>query len=507
MSEINFKNRSLFHGDNLHFLRGMNSETIDLVATDPPFNKNRDFHATPDSLSAGASFQDRWSWRDDIHDEWVIQIQRDHYETWHVINAAKNVYGYDMAAFLCWLGVRLLEMHRILKPTGSIYIHIDHTAHAWVKALMDAIFGQHNFRNEIVWRRMGAHNDYSQGARHFGRIHDTLLRYSKGKNPTWNVVHEPYSKEYIKKTYNYKDSDGRRYQIQPLHAAKPGGDTSYEWKGRKPPPGRYWAYSKANMERMDAEGRIHYSKTGNPSYKIYLDESKGRTLQDLWDDIPAVYRKRNENTGYPTQKPLALYERIVKASSNTGDWVLDPFCGCATTPVAAERQGRNWVGIDIWDKAHEIVLERLEANRQLLSDPDPKIFYSTTPPVRTDRGDPAVLYLQTPTGKAGAKYPAPRSQHSRLVADIGPFCQGCGRDYNFDPRVLEVDHVMPRSDGGTDAYENLTLLCPPCNKDKRDRLTLSGLQEVNRQNGHLTTDRDINIRRGRATIKKRKRRR
>ena len=185
MAEPNFQNRALYHGDNLDFLRGMNSESIHLIATDPPFNKSRDFHATPDSLAAGASFQDRWSWRDDIHDEWLIDIQSDYPEVWSVINTAKQVYGDDMAAFLCWLGVRLLEMHRVLRDDGSLYLHIDHTAHAYVKTLMDAVFGKSNFRNEIVW-------DYSfqidgLASLSLMRKHDTLLYYVKSKNANFSM--------------------------------------------------------------------------------------------------------------------------------------------------------------------------------------------------------------------------------------------------------------------------------------------------------------------------------
>ncbi len=171
MPDQNFANRTLYHGDNLDFLRGMNSGTVNLIATDPPFNKSRDFHATPDSLAAGAQFQDRWSWHTDIHDDWLIQIQRDEPEVWHVITAAKEVYGDDMAAFLCWLGVRLLEMHRILADDGSLYLHIDDTAHAWVKCLLDAIFGRDNFRSQILWKRTSAHSDGRQGRKQHGRVH------------------------------------------------------------------------------------------------------------------------------------------------------------------------------------------------------------------------------------------------------------------------------------------------------------------------------------------------
>ncbi len=496
MADPNFYNRTLYHGDNLDFLRGMNSGTVHLIATDPPFNKSKDFHATPDSLAAGASFQDRWSWRDDIHDDWLMQIQRNEPEVWSVITTAKNVYGDDMAAFLCWLGVRLLEMHRILREDGSIYLHIDHTAHAWGKCLMDAIFGRRNFRNEIVWQRTNAHGDTTQGATHFGRVHDLILRYSKGPSVTWNTQYIDYDPDYAKNFYRMVESEtGRRFQAVDLTAQKPGGDTSYEWKGVRPYTGRFWAYSKAKMEEFDRQGRLYYTRTGRPRLKYYLDEMPGKPVQDIWDDISHALGA--QRTGYPTQKPLALYERIIAASSNPGDWVLDPFCGCATTPVAAEKLGRQWVGMDIWDGAHTIVLQRMEDNRQLLAEPDPQIYYKTTPPVRTDTGEEAVLYLRTPTGRA-PRYPAPRTQHYKLLTDIGAYCQGCGRDYSFDPRVLEVDHIRPKSDGGSDAYDNLTLLCPPCNKEKRDHMTLTGLQAENRKNGHLLEANEKNLRHGRA---------
>ena len=193
MADLNFRNRTLYHGDNLDFLRGMNSETVHLIATDPPFNKSRDFHATPDSLARGANFQDRWSWRDDIHDEWLLEIQRDHPDVWSVINTAKRVYGDDMGAFLCFMGVRLLEMHRVLRDDGSLYLHIDHTAHAYVKALLDAIFRHRNFRNEIVWAYTGPSNTQ----RWFPRKHDTILFYVKSDGASFNRddVRVPYHAE------------------------------------------------------------------------------------------------------------------------------------------------------------------------------------------------------------------------------------------------------------------------------------------------------------------------
>ena len=245
--------------------------------------------------------------------------------------------------------------------------------------------------------------------------------------------------------------------------------------------------------------------------------TRGQIPTNLWADIGNVSAQSNERLGYPTQKPLALYERIIEASSNPGDFVLDPFCGCATTPIAAERLGRQWVGMDIWDNAYKMVLDRLESEGLAVPYEDDDRYrshlltfgavnYTTKPAVRTDDGEEAVLYLQTPTARE-RRYPLPRSQHGKLLVDIGPFCQGCGRNYGFDPRVLEVDHIRPRSDGGSDAYDNLTLLCPPDNKEKRDRMTLTGLQDYNRRNGHLTQENERNIRHGRASRPKPRRRR
>ena len=437
----NFPNRILYHGDNLDFLRGMNSETVHLIATDPPFNKNKDFHATPDSLASGAKFDDRWSWRKHLHDDWISSISNDYPEVWQVIMAAKNVWGDDMGAFLCWLGVRLLEMRRILRNDGSLYLHIDHSAHAWTKCLLDAVFGRKHFRNEIVWC-------YSGGGipkKDYPRKHDSILRYTKSRvSRDWifNVERKPY---------------------------------------------------KENTQQVG----IHSTYSG-PDNEI--DLARGTPVTDWWTDIPTVTGWNPEDMGYPTQKPLGLYERIIKASSQPGDIVLDPFCGCATTPIAAERLGRQWVGMDLWDGAYDLIAQRISDSRQLLADIPPDVTYSTTPPQRTDGRETAALPLATPSrgrGK-GKSYPAPRSQHAQLLTDAGAFCQGCGQDYRFDPRVLEVDHRQPKADGGTDAYENLTLLCPPCNKEKRDRLTLTGLQEFNRKNGYLKAENEGNIRHGRA---------
>ena len=494
MPERNFSNRTLYHGDNLDFLRGINSRTVNLIATDPPFNKGRDFHATPDSTAKDAKFQDRWRWDEDIHDDWLIAIQRDQPEVWAVITAAKVAYGDDMAAYLCWLTVRLLEMHRVLTDDGSLYLHMDDTAGAWGKCLLDAIFGRANFRNAVIWKRTRRGFKGSQfKAKRYNSNTDTILFYGKTDAAFFDQtrVLEPYEPDYMN-AFRYADEQGRYYLDLAYNrpSASPRPNLCYEYRGFTPPHASGWKVGLTRMQELDAAGELVIEDC-NLWRKIR--PKGGRIRNTLWDDINET--RGNEDTGYPTQKPLPLYERIILASSNPGDMVLDPFCGCATTPIAAERQGRQWVGMDIWDGAHEQVIQRLQLNRQLLAHPRQQIVYATSPPERTDGGEPATLVLRTPTGRA-QRLPPPRTHHGRLLADIGPFCQGCGADYQFDTRVLEVDHINPRSQGGTDAYENLTLLCPPCNKEKRDRYTLIGLQQFNRENGYMKNEN--NLRMGRA---------
>ena len=432
MGAPNFANRTLYHGDNLPFLRGMNSETVQLIATDPPFNKNKDFAASPTALAAGARFEDRWRWEADVHQEWIDAIKDDWPAVWLVIEASRAASGDDMGAYLAWLGVRLMEMHRILRQDGTLYLHIDHTAHAWVKVLLDAIFGRKNFRNELVWC-------YSGGGiprRDFPRKHDTLLRYTKSDDFTFHVERKPYKEN---------------TQQVGKHSTYSGGDD--------------------------------------------IDLERGTPVTDWWTDIPTVTGWNTERTGYPTQKPLALYERIIKASSDEGDVVLDPFCGCATTPVAAERLNRQWVGIDYWDEAHQIVLDRLEGEGLAAPEGDTggrlltfgQIGYSTAAPVRTDDGDTAAPLLKTK--KKRSKEPlGPRMTRAEMVAILieenGLVCAGCDTEFK-DPLYLELDHNTPRSDGGLNHISNRLLLCGPCNRIKSNKLTLSGLRAKNKRRGRM----------------------
>ena len=427
MSELNCKNRTLFHGDNLKFLRALNSESVDLIATDPPFNKGKDFHATPDSLAAGAKFQDRWSWERDVHEEWLDQITDDHPDLMAVIQNSRKTYGDDMGAFLCFMAVRLLAMRRVLKPTGSIYLHCDPTASHYLKMIMDAVFGKKQFRNEIVW---GYPASPSRSTRDFPRKHDIVLRYVISNDFVFN-------------------SDAVRVP-----------------------------YSEASMHRIKYAANASTVMSGT---KIKLHE-KGKVPPTLWSDIPQAYRKRQEATGFPTQKPLALYERMIQASSDRGGVVLDPFCGCATTLVAAERLGRQWVGIDIWQGAHEIVVDRLEREVGIFA----KVTYTKDVPVRTDSGETDAPYLRV---KERVKEPegarmSRAEMYDFLLTQYGSKCQGCDRDFD-DQRYLELDHNTPRADGGINHISNRILLCSPCNRLKSNTLTLSGLRRENKKQGFM----------------------
>ena len=453
MGTPNWSNRTLFHGDNLGFLRAMNSESVDLVATDPPFNKNKDFHATPDSLAAGAKFQDRWSWEDDVHPEWLDQIKDDHPALWEVIDAANAVYmrptkknlqrprdevGSDMGAFLCFMAVRLLEMRRVLKPCGSIYLHCDPTASHYLKAIMDGIFGRSAFRNEIVWH----YRRWTGKSKQFQKLHDVVLFYSRSNDYVFNQL--------------------------------------------------YTDYTVGSKERKK-QGVLHRFKDGAEPHLVSVGEvdKNGVPENAVWH-IPFIAPSAKERVGYPTQKPLALYERMILTSSNEGDIVLDPFAGCATTLVSAEREGRQWIGIDIWDDAKAVVLARMEQERLVLPEAErgdlftEEIHFTDDPPVRDDDGLPSAPFLRPkvrvfePSGPKMSR----AAMYKHLLSQHGPKCQGCDRKFD-DPRYLQLDHNTPRSDGGLNHISNRILLCGPCNNLKSDIYTLKGLRRENKKHGYM----------------------
>ena len=488
MTEPNWENRTLFHGDNLDFMRAMNSESVDLIATDPPFNKGKDFHATPDSLAAGASFQDRWSWEQDVHQEWVDQITDDHPRLMEAIESAIHAHSDGMGAYMCFMAVRLLAMRRILKPTGSIYLHCDPTASHYLKAVMDAIFGWQNFRDEIVWRRNESGAKGSQhSAKRWGNNVDHLLFYAKWKQSKFEPrIIRDLTELDIMRMFPKIDDKGQRYNTKmtawcsPSMGARP--NLCYEFRGHTPPYPSGWRLGQKRMEEEYQKGNIivRNDKLERRSYaKDYLGVSPG----NLWADAALLLGAQSvERTGYPTQKPLSLYERIIKSSSNEGDIVLDPFAGCATTCVAAERLNRQWAGIDIWEKAHEVVIQRLHDEVGLFGE----VHYTQDLPIRTDEGDTAAPYL-----KVKKSIPEPPGQkmsraemYDILLSQQGIKCQGCDRKFD-DSRYLELDHNTPRSDGGINHLSNRILLCGPCNRLKSNTFTLTGLRRKNKKLGYM----------------------
>ena len=450
MAEPNWQNRTLFHGDNLVFLRAMNSESVDLIATDPPFKKDRDFHAVPDSLAAGAKFEDRWSWAKDVHDEWVDQITDDWPKLMEAIESARYAHSDGMGAFMCFMAVRLLEMRRVLKPAGSIYLHCDHTASHYLKAVMDAIFGRQRFRNEIIWHYSGWNRKLKH---HFNARHDSILFYTKTQKSFFNSYSTPWASvaEYVKvrKQKIRTDENGRQYVLSDAGSGK-------------------------RVKRFLTEAMAY-----------------GKPVSNVWV-IDKLNNSATENTGYPTQKPLPLYERIIQASTPPRGVVLDPFAGCATTLVAAEQGGFQWVGIDIWKRVHDVIIRRLELEGLLGNFRLGDIHFTEQPPARTDDGQIAAPYMKRVRRVQHVAEPADRFKTRKqkleyLLKVHGPVCAGCDRRFD-DPRYLELDHNAPRSTGGLNHTSNRILLCGPCNKLKSDVYTLKGLRKQNARLGYMAKD-------------------
>ena len=463
MAEPNFSNRTVWVGDNLHVMRGINSECIDLIYLDPPFNSNQDYAAPIGSIAAGAAFKDTWTLSDiDVHEHGELADRNP--AAYSVIEAARNASGKSMMSYLIMMAVRLIEMERVLKPSGSIYLHCDSTAGHYLKLLMDSVFGYANFRNHINWKRTSVHNS----AKRWGPNLDSILFYTKSDSFTWNKVYQPYDQEYIDRFYRYEDAIGR-FRVGDLTGAGiRHGDSGKAWRGVDPSlKGRHWAvpmkilekaYPNRDLSRLSTQERldvldeaslVYWPKKGTvPALKRYLDLTKGVPLQELVADIKPIGSHAKERTGYPTQKPIALLDRIIEASSKEGDIVFDPFCGCATTLVAADRLERQWAGIDLSPLAVKLVNERISEDRGALWGGANVVDRL---PKRTDLG----------------QLPNYRTHRHRLYGEQEGVCLGC--DTHFPFKVMEVDHVLPKSRGGTDHIENLQLLCSHCNRSKGNR--------------------------------------
>jgi DNA modification methylase len=326
-----FRANTIYCGDCLEVLRKFPAQCADLLYADPPFFSEEGYEILWHDGFERRAFEDRWKGG--------------------ILN------------YVAWMEPRLMECFRVLKPAGSLYLHCDPHADAHLRLTLDKIFGARNFRNEIIWQRTTAHPNVG---RSYGRLHDVLLFYTKSDTYAWNTQHTPYTDEHVLSSYRFVEpATGRRYALRDLTASVYHASSGqiYEWKGKKPPASRVWAYAKAEMEKLEREGRIWYSSKDYPRLKLYLDEKPGVPLQDIWTDIRPIQSQASERQGYPTQKPEALLERIIKSSSNPTDLVLDPFCGCGTAIAVAHKLGRRWVGVDISPTACNLMMQRMSKLR------------------------------------------------------------------------------------------------------------------------------------------------
>lgn len=384
----------LYFGNNFDWLQLLEPESVDLVYLDPPFNSKAQYnllYETPDNERETAQqtvFKDTWHWEREAEFcyKQCLAAGGNVTSLMKALNSALK--RSDTMAYLAMMAARLILIRRVMKPTASLYLHCDPTASHYLKIILDAIFGTVNFRSEISWRRTSAHNDAKQGSRQYGNVRDVILFYTVSDHRTWNWQYTPYTEDYLASEYKHESSLGN-YKETDVTAAKPGGDTSYIWRvkrrrnnpnrwipdfdnehltpksgweynGVPPYKGRYWAYSKANLRKFWEKGILIHRSTGMPRLMQFADEMPGVPLQNDWQDIPPA--PRSEAMGYPTQKPLALLRRIIESSSNRGDLILDPFCGCGTTVHAATELGRRWIGIDVSYYAVRLIRRRLKAN-------------------------------------------------------------------------------------------------------------------------------------------------
>jgi site-specific DNA-methyltransferase (adenine-specific) len=394
MTEQKFTN-TLYTNDNLFILNGMNSNLVDLIYLDPPFNSKRFYSAPIGSKAAGSSFKDMWTW-EDVNEAYLEILAEKYPALTEFIASIGVIHSEAMKSYLTYMAQRIIEMHRVLKDTGSLYLHCDTTASHYLKIVLDEIFGKNNFRNEIVWSYQGTADPKT----HFKRKHDIILFYSKSKKTFFSDTgSSEIISHFSKSKFTKKDENGYYKEIK------------------------------------HKDGQV---------YKQYLRQMQRK--RDVWE-IPIINAMSKERTGYPTQKPLALLQWIILASSKEGDIVLDPFCGCATTCVAAQQLNRKWIGIDIEKHAVNILIERLSDDAGMFKD-----FINTTiVPQRTD--------VKREEGSKSIK--------ERLYGKQNGLCNGCG--VQFEMRNMEIDHIIPKSKGGGDYYENYQLLCSNCNRKKGDR--------------------------------------
>ena len=557
-------NRTVFISDNLPFLQALDTKSVDLVIIDPPFDKNQTFVGQlkprlsksertveknlmdswgvyddasayelgieyPDQTGETVLFKDIWRFERVMSEQWWLQIKDT--PIWWVIEAARRTHGNDTAAYIAFMAQRLIEIRRVLKPDGSVYLHCDHTANAYLRQAMDGVFGAQNFRNSITWKRTSAHNDAQQ----FGAVSDTILFYG-GRAINADDVRVPLDTDYVEEFYRGKDERGQ-YRLGDLKAAgrTRDGESGKPWRGIDP-GNRHWAvpiksgkgeyggwierniipgYTRiesphARLDALDEAGLIYWpqKKGGVPQLKRYLAASDGQVPPDIWTDIRPVGSSR-ENTGYPTQKPQALARRMILASSDPGDLVLDCFAGCAYVPVAAELAGRRWIACDMSPRAWTTVRRQFSKQKDLriltegefaesegvLSDlGDTRVIYARGPrelPSRTDNGDGVqMLFFELPAEIKFRQKPLETDSQiwQAFVDEWGTSCWYCSVQYTADRRLLHLDHVEPNAkDGSNDDCWNRALACAACNSDKGDKLSPSETMDKALEAGRIQT--------------------
>lgn len=402
MTAPNWHPQTMWTGDNLDIMRGMNRASVDLIYADPPFNSNANYAAPIGSKAAGAAFKDTWG-LDDVNLAWHGEIKHEYPALYDLLTATRQIHGDSMLSYLIYMAVRLMEMKRLLKDTGSLYLHCDPTASHYLKLLLDCLFGKQQFRNEIVWHYSGWNARLKQ---RFNSRHDVVLFYGNGAASAFASYAEPWLSE------------------------------------------QEYITTRKQKVRADAGGRYVLSDAGaGQRVKRYLSDAMryGKPVSDVWS-IDKVNNSSKERQGYPTQKPLALLRRIIQASSPLDGMVLDPFCGCATACIAAQQEGRQWAGIDISPKAADLIQSRMREELGLFF----QGVHRTDIPKRTD---------------LGTVIPYNDARNKRwLYGEQGGFCLGCQE--HFQARHLTIDHIIPRAKGGTDHISNLQLLCGSCNTIK-----------------------------------------
>ena len=454
---INVNDNTLFIGDNLDILRGLNSESVDLIYLDPPRNSGRFVRANDTAEAAGFTFDDEWT-QDDMRPEWLDEIELRQPDVVPVIAAARVAHDDGLAAYLIFMGVRLLELQRILRPSGSIYLHCNPRAAHYLKALMDALFGHEQFKSDVTWKRTAMR----EGAKRWVWTHDTLLFYAGPREYAWNQVPQEHPPEYWRRYYFFSDERGN-YQAQPLTGlGRIYDDRGEPWRDIDPAEeGRHWevpmkvlraAYplrgdldrlaAARKLDLLDEAGLIHWTRGGAPRYKIYADMTKGERLSDVVTTVGRIESKDREYTGWPDQVPEALLDIIIRASTNPGDIVLDPFCGSGTTCVVADTLGRRWIGIERAEQAQGVLTRRMEREVGIRH-----FSICERRPRRTDKDE-----SHRPLSPGEARKLLYERQRGR--------CKGCERVLPMT--ILTFDWVDGASGPPAAGIDDLQLLCHLC---------------------------------------------